>query len=65
MDVKNTRSRFLRGRNRKDRKETDKSEGIGHVLETGLPPGVSIDEAKDPGSQPPDKPKTGRSPGRR
>ena len=63
--MKTTRSRYLRGRSRKDKKENDKSEGIGHVLETGLPPGVSIEEAKDPGSQPPDASRSRRSPGKR
>jgi hypothetical protein len=63
--MKNTRSRYLRGRSRKDKKEQDKSEGIGHVIDTGLPPGISIDEAKDPGSQPPGKPRTTPSAGRR
>jgi hypothetical protein len=32
-------------------------EGVDHVVETWLPPGVSVDEAKDPGSHPQPDPK--------
>jgi len=28
-------------------------EGVDHVLEKWVPPGVGVDEAKDPGSHPP------------
>lgn len=34
---------------------------IRHILDTGLPPGVRVDEAKDPGSQPPHGPTDDRS----
>jgi hypothetical protein len=50
---------------RRDRKEKKASEGIGHVFETGLPPGVSIDQARDPGSQPAEQPGSGRRKGAR
>jgi hypothetical protein len=36
-----------------ERMRRDKSKGPGHVLKTGLPPGVSIDEAGDPGANSP------------
>jgi len=32
-------------------------EGVDHVVDTWLPPGVSVDEAKDPGSHPQPDPK--------
>lgn len=39
------------------RPKTDDADGhtgdIEHVIETGLPPGISVDEAKDPGAQAP------------
>ena len=34
---------------------------VRHILDTGLPPGVRIDDAKDPGSQPPHGPADDRS----
>lgn len=50
---------------RRDRKEKDTSEGIGHMIETGLPPGVNIDQARDPGSQPTEQPGSERRKGAR
>jgi len=46
------------GRERRKKKDSRSSEGIGHVIDTGLPPGISVDQAKDPGSQPVDRPPT-------
>ena len=41
-----------------ERVRRDKGEGLRHVLDTGLPPGISVDEAEDPGkSTPPSPPK--------
>ena len=39
----------------REREKNPKERGgeIRHILDTGLPPGVRVDEAKDPGSQPP------------
>lgn len=40
----------------------DAREGeIRHIRDTGLPPGIRVDEAKDPGSQPPHGPVDNRS----
>ena len=56
MVAANFRRRKMK--NRRERKEKDTSEGIGHVIDTGLPPGISIDQARDPGSQPVDSPRS-------
>ena len=34
---------------------------IEHIRDTGLPPGIRVDEVKDPGSQPPHAPTDDRS----
>ena len=36
-------------------------ENLKHVLKTGLPPGIEIDDAKDPGSNAPGGPVDNRS----
>lgn len=50
--------RRRRTKHRRQRDEKDISEGIGHVIDAGLPLGISIDQAKDPGSQPADPPRS-------
>jgi hypothetical protein len=34
---------------------------IRHIIDTGLPPGIRVDEAKDPGAKPPHGPADDRS----
>jgi hypothetical protein len=43
--------------------KTDHPQGgdLKHVRDTGLPPGIEIDDAKDPGSQAPRTPADNRS----
>ena len=42
--------------------KTKRKEGdLKHVLETGLPPGVDLEDARDPGSQTPPVPADNRS----
>jgi hypothetical protein len=36
-----------------ERLHRDKGEGLKHVIDTGLPPGISVDEAIDPGRNTP------------
>jgi len=46
----------------KTRRPPNAREGeIEHIRNTGLPPGIRVDEAKDPGSQPPHGPVDDRS----
>ena len=42
-------------------KPKERGGDIRHIIDTGLPPGISVDEAKDPGSQTPRKPVDDRS----
>jgi hypothetical protein len=42
-------------------KPKERGGDIQHIVDTGLPPGISIDEAKDPGSQGPHGPVDDRS----
>jgi len=39
----------------------EEGDDLKHIIETGLPPGISEDEAKDPGSQTPRNPADDRS----
>jgi hypothetical protein len=43
------------------RKKHKPGEDIKHVLNTGLPPGINIEDAKDPGSHAPGGPVENRS----
>ena len=49
----------------KSKKPDDKArtpkENVKHVVNTGLPPGIDVGQAKDPGSKAPDKPVENRS----
>ena len=42
-------------------KPRERGGDVRHLIDTGLPPGIDIDEAKDPGSQPPHGPTDDRS----
>ena len=35
------------------RRPQDRGGDVRHIIDTGLPPGISVDEAKDPGAQTP------------
>ncbi|MDB5810977.1 MAG: hypothetical protein JWN94_3099 [Betaproteobacteria bacterium] len=43
------------------RKAHKPGEDIKHVVETGLPPGISVEQAKDPGAHAPGGPVENRS----
>jgi hypothetical protein len=42
-------------------KPKERGGDVRHIVDTGLPPGISVDEAKDPGSQGPRGPTDDRS----
>jgi hypothetical protein len=42
-------------------KPPERSGDLRHIVDTGLPPGIDIEEAKDPGSQTPHVPVDDRS----
>lgn len=44
-----------------ERPREDEGGDLEHIRETGLPPGIDVEEAKDPGSQAPRKPVLNRS----
>ena len=43
------------------RKPKERGGDVRHIIDTGLPPGISVDEAKDPGAQTPRSPADDRS----
>jgi hypothetical protein len=43
------------------RRPKDRGGDVRHIIDTGLPPGISVDEAKDPGAQTPRNPVDDRS----
>jgi len=43
------------------RKPKERGGDVRHIIDTGLPPGISVDEAKDPGAQTPRGPADDRS----
>ncbi|HSU44851.1 MAG TPA: hypothetical protein VLN42_11600 [Casimicrobiaceae bacterium] len=42
-------------------KPKERGGDVRHIIDTGLPPGISVDEAKDPGAQTPRNPADDRS----
>jgi hypothetical protein len=55
MKPRKTRDRSTKDQPRGE--EGARLEGVDHVVDTWLPPGVGVDEAKDPGSHPQPDPK--------
>jgi hypothetical protein len=43
------------------RKPKERGGDVRHIIDTGLPPGINVDEAKDPGAQTPRGPADDRS----